>query len=258
VAAGIGRLGWSGNVITPEYGSAVLLGTVLTSAKLESDPLLEINPCDRCKICVASCPVEMIHSKESIKVTVAGITEEIARKRTNNCCWIGCDGYHGLSSNKKWSNWSPYRVDTPLPAHDSEIDELCTRLRKADPDANPDDLNIYSNYRESFFEPDYLFFSVCGHCANTCWQSRQDRTENWELLKDSGLIVLRANGERSAVRDEVGIMEMDTPFGVRVALLRAEYEAAMHGEIILQADKAATLSDGMVLRRIQQLFLARR
>jgi hypothetical protein len=253
VAAGVGRLGWSGNVMTPQYGSAVLLGTVLTSAKLESDPLLEENPCDRCKMCAASCPVEMIFKNESVRVTVAGITEEIAKKRTNNCCWIGCDGYHGLSSNKKWTNWSPYRVDTPLPAHDSEIDELCTHLRKADPDANPDEFNIYSNYRESFFEPDYLFFSVCGHCANVCWADHNDRIENCKLLNNSGIVVLRANGGRSAVRDDIDIMEVDTPFNCRLALLRKEYEAAMRGEIILQDDQASTLSDGIVLKRLQKL-----
>ena len=254
VAAGIGRLGWSGNVMTPRYGSAVLLGTVLTSAQLESDPLLEDNPCDGCKMCVASCPVEMMFKKESVRVTVAGITEEIAKKRTNNCCWIGCDGYHGLSSNKKWTNWSPYRVETPFPAHDSEVDELCTRLRKADPDANPDELNIYTNYRKSFFEPDYLFFSVCGHCANICWANHDDRIENWKLLSRSGIVVLRANGERTAVGDEVDIIEVGTSMNGRVALLREEYEAAMRGAILLQDHKASTLADGIVLKRLQKFI----
>ena len=41
VAAGLGRLGWSGNLMTPQFGSAVFLGSVLTSAVLEPDPLLE-------------------------------------------------------------------------------------------------------------------------------------------------------------------------------------------------------------------------
>ncbi|MFC1858948.1 hypothetical protein ACFL9U_13115 [Thermodesulfobacteriota bacterium] len=253
VAAGLGRLGWSGNVMTPQYGSALLLGTVLTSARLESDPLLEENPCDCCNMCVASCPVEMIYKKESVRVTVAGITDEIAKKRNNNCCWIGCDGYHGLSPNKKWTNWSPYRVEPPLPAKDTKVDELCTRLRKADPDANPNDLNIYTNYRESFFDPDYLFFSVCAHCANVCWPNRKDRIENRKLLANSGIVVLRANGERSVVHDEKDIVEMDTPFNVRVALLRREYEAAMRGEIKIEDDRALTLSDRMALNRLKQL-----
>ena len=253
VAAGLGRLGWSGNVMTPQYGSAILLGTVLTSAKLQSDPFLEENPCDGCKMCVASCPVEMMHKKESVKVTIAGITEEIAKKRTNNCCWIGCDGYHGLSPNKEWTNWSPYRVDTPFPAKDEEVDELCTRLRKADPDANPEEFNVYTNYRDSFFEPDYLFFNVCAHCANVCWPNQKDRIENRKLLANSGIVVLQANGERSVIHDEKEIVEMDTPFHVKVALLRKEYEAAVRGEIEIKDDRAYTLSDRMVLKELKQL-----
>lgn len=253
VAAGIGRLGWSGNVMTPQYGAAVLLGTVLTSARLKPDPLIEQNPCDRCKMCVVSCPVGMMDPKESVEVTVAGITEEIARKRTNNCCWMGCDGYHGLSANGKWTNWSPYRVRTPLPVNDTAMDALCTNLRKADPDANPDSLNIYTNYRESFFEPDYLFFSVCGHCANICWPHRPERIENRKILANSGIVVLRASGARSALRNEADIVEVDTPFHRRVALLRPEYEAALRGEIRLQEDRASTRSDRMVLNRLKEL-----
>ena len=215
VAAGIGRLGWSGNVITPQYGSAIQLGTVLTSAKLKSDPLLQENPCDRCKMCVASCPVKMMHPKDSVEVTVAGIAEEISRKRTNNCCWIGCSGYHGLSPNKKWTNWSPYRVTTPLSENDKEIDELCTRIRKVDPDANLDEFNVYTNYRESFFDPDYIFNSVCGNCANVCWENRQDRIQNRKLLAKSGIVVLKTDGQRAAVQDEKDIIEVETPFMTR-------------------------------------------
>ena len=253
VAAGLGRLGWSGNVMTPQYGSAILLGTVLTSAKLNSNPIIEDNPCDGCKMCVASCPVEMIHKKESVKINIAGITEEIARKRTNNCCWIGCDGYHSLSPNRKWTNWSPYRVDTPFPEKDTDVDELCTRLRKADPDANPEELNVYTNYRESFFDPDYLFFSVCAHCANVCWPNREDRIENRKLLANSGIVVLRANGNRSVVQEQSNIVEMDTPFNIKVALLRKEYEAALRGEIEIENDRALTLKDRMALKRLKQL-----
>jgi ferredoxin len=258
VAAGLGRLGWSGNLMTRRYGSAVLLGTVLTSAKLESDPLVEQNPCDRCKMCVASCPVEMIHKKESVEVSVAGISEEIARKRTNNCCWIGCDGYHGLSADRKWTNWSPYRVNGPLPQEDTDVDELCTLFRKADPDASPEGLNIYTDYRQSFFDPHYLFFSVCGNCANICWSNREDRMANRKLLADSGIVVLRTNGERAAVHAEKDIVEIDTSFHVTVALLREEYEAAVRGEIIPQDEKTSTLSDRFVLKRLRKEFLSKK
>jgi epoxyqueuosine reductase QueG len=258
VAAGLGRLGWSGNVMTPHYGSAILLGTVLTSAKLSPDPILEDNPCDGCKMCVASCPVEMMHRKESVKITIAGITEEIARKRTNNCCWIGCDGYHSLSPSRKWSNWSPYRMDTSLPAKDEIVDELCTRLRKADPDASPNELNAYTNYREAFFDPGYLFFSVCAQCANVCWPAREDRIENRKHLANSGIVVLRVNGERCVTKDINDIVEMDTPFYVKVALLRQEYEAALSGQIEIEDERALTLKDRIALKKLKQLVQSTR
>jgi len=47
--------------------------------------------------------------------------------------------------------------------------------------------------------------------------------------------------------------EMDTPLNVRVALLRNEYEPALHGEISLEEDKTNSLCDRMVLRRLQKL-----
>ena len=253
VAAGIGRLGWSGNVMTPEFGSTIILATVLTSAELESDPLLEENPCDGCKMCVASCPVGMMHPKESVKVQIAGINEEIAKKRTNNCCWIGCDGYHGLSPDRKWSNWSPYRVDTPFPDYDALIDELCTRIRKADPDANREDLNSFANYRDCHFDPDYLSLSPCAHCANVCRPNLEDRIAKMKLLSKSGIVVLRANGHRAAMKKEDDIVEIDTRFNVRVALLQQEYKAMLSGSIEIRPDMALSLKDRLVLDEIKKL-----
>ncbi len=46
VASGIGWLGWSGNVITPEYGATIALSSVVTSAELEPD---EEDICNNCK-----------------------------------------------------------------------------------------------------------------------------------------------------------------------------------------------------------------
>ncbi|BBO91381.1 hypothetical protein [Desulfosarcina ovata] len=86
LAAGIGRLGWSGNLLTKEYGARVELGSVLISAALTPDPPIpdDEHPCDRCKMCSRVCPAEMIQPKASIQIAVAGITETIARKRPNH------------------------------------------------------------------------------------------------------------------------------------------------------------------------------
>lgn len=224
VAAGIGRLGWSGNLLTPEYNALVELGTVITSARLEPDPLLESNPCDRCKLCTAVCPVEMIGKSKSITVRVAGIDEEIAEKRPNTCCWIGCTGYHGLAPNGKWSNWSPYRLGQPLPQNKNELDALNTRLQKADPLMQLDD-NSFSDYRAAMFNPDWFTNTVCGNCRMVCWKDRQDRTENRRLIAESGVVALNPDGEHVVADGEV--IEIETPYIVRVAMLKKEYTKAI-------------------------------
>jgi epoxyqueuosine reductase len=249
VAAGIGRLGWSGNVLTPEYGALVELGTVLTSAELEADPILSENPCDRCKLCTAVCPVEMISKKKSITVRVAGITEEIAQKRPNTCCWIGCTGYHGLAPDRKWSNWSPYRVDYPLPQAKSKLDALNIRLQKADPQMHLEQ-NSFTDYREAAFNPDWFFNTVCGNCRSVCWEKREDREENRRLIVNSGIVALNPDGKHIATSDEV--MEVDTPCIVRVAVLREEYEKALVSKKTVSTIQGITPMDTETLSYVFQ------
>ena len=58
-AAGLGTIGRHSLLITPEYGSMVWLGCVLTEAELAPDPLLP-DLCDGCGCCVAACPVNAL------------------------------------------------------------------------------------------------------------------------------------------------------------------------------------------------------
>jgi ferredoxin len=61
VAAGLGHMGIHRNVIHPELGNFILLGTVITDVEIgeEGRPLAD-NPCLECKLCVAACPVGAI------------------------------------------------------------------------------------------------------------------------------------------------------------------------------------------------------
>ncbi len=60
-AAGLGRMGIHRNVIHPQFGNFILLGTVLMDAQVsEYSRPLDYNPCLECKLCVAACPTGAI------------------------------------------------------------------------------------------------------------------------------------------------------------------------------------------------------
>src|SRR5437868_7445598 len=63
VAAGLGQMGIHRNVIHPQFGNFILLGTVLVDAEVSqySHPVV-YNPCLECKLCVAACPTGAISS----------------------------------------------------------------------------------------------------------------------------------------------------------------------------------------------------
>ncbi len=221
LAAGVGRLGWSGNLLTKEYGALVELGSVLTSARLTPDMPIpdEDHPCDGCKMCSLVCPVEMIRTKESVQVTVAGITETISSKRPNTCCWIGCSGYEGLAVSGTWSNWSPYRLGRPLPENKWELDKLCISLQTADPQMQ-DDHSSLTDYRHAVFDPDWFYYTVCGFCRSVCWPHREDRLANRKLIIKSGTAALKLDGSHVVANENA--IEVPTPFGLNVILQNSE------------------------------------
>lgn len=67
VLAGLGRKAKNGLVASPEWGTRIRLGAVLTTAELESDPLLEGDPCPtHCNVCAAVCPTEAIRQNGQV------------------------------------------------------------------------------------------------------------------------------------------------------------------------------------------------
>jgi ferredoxin len=60
-AAGLGRIGIHRNVIHPRFGNFILLGSVVVGSEISRyDRPLDYNPCLKCKLCVATCPVGAI------------------------------------------------------------------------------------------------------------------------------------------------------------------------------------------------------
>lgn len=62
-AAGLGTIGRHSLLITPEYGSMVWLGAVLTELELEPDRLQDMM-CNDCNLCVGICPVNALVCRE--------------------------------------------------------------------------------------------------------------------------------------------------------------------------------------------------
>lgn len=77
VAAGLGEMGISGYVITPEYGPRVRWGAILTQAELEYDEMLsdEFVFCagkEACGKCLTVCPTAALASENMITFEMDG------------------------------------------------------------------------------------------------------------------------------------------------------------------------------------------
>jgi Fe-S-cluster-containing hydrogenase component 2 len=63
VAAGLGKMGIHRNVIHPQFGNFILLGTILVDSEVSAyDRPIDYNPCLECKLCVTACPTGAIAS----------------------------------------------------------------------------------------------------------------------------------------------------------------------------------------------------
>lgn len=124
IAAGIAGQGWSGNVMTEEYGGATYLGTVVTDAVLKSDPL-RYSPrhfvdewCKKCRRCDKACLLGMFIGEEEEYILLNGELHPRAKRRDINLCNGSCFGLHSVSNDKKWTtwgyHWTKWWMDVPL------------------------------------------------------------------------------------------------------------------------------------------------
>jgi epoxyqueuosine reductase QueG len=59
--AGLGTFGVNNMILTPEYGPRVRFGSILSSADLPPDNILEMQLCNHCMRCVEMCPSNSIN-----------------------------------------------------------------------------------------------------------------------------------------------------------------------------------------------------
>ena len=88
VAAGLGEIGWNGQLLTPEYGPRQRTISILTDAPLEPSPMYSGPPlCDRCFQCVNTCPVKAISPDRKTSVKIGNRIFEYGVRDRARCDW---------------------------------------------------------------------------------------------------------------------------------------------------------------------------
>jgi len=83
---GLGEIGYSKMLLTPEFGPRVRVGIIITELELEPDPIIEPGTlCNRCMACVRECPGGCIPADRTIKANVGGYELEWADVDMNKC-----------------------------------------------------------------------------------------------------------------------------------------------------------------------------
>ncbi len=92
VAAGLGEFGWSGLVVTPEFGPRARFVSVITRAELEPDDVYAGPPlCNRCDKCVDACLTGAISATQAKSVSLAGRTFDYGFVHFAKCR-VGAEG----------------------------------------------------------------------------------------------------------------------------------------------------------------------
>ena len=116
IVSGIAGQGWSGNVMNDRYGASIYIGTVVTDAVLESDPIRH-SPrhfmdgfCSTCQICAKTCTAQMFRDDAEEYILLNGELHPRGKRRDINLCSAACFGLHSISADRKWTTWG-YRWD---------------------------------------------------------------------------------------------------------------------------------------------------
>ncbi len=84
--AGLGEIGYSKMLITPEYGPRVRIGVILTEMEFEPDPIYDGEKlCNKCMACVRECPGHAISPTKTVKVNLAGHEVEWGELNCDAC-----------------------------------------------------------------------------------------------------------------------------------------------------------------------------
>lgn len=106
---GLGEIGFSKMLLTPQFGPRQRVGIVITEEELEPDPLYPDTDgpqlCNKCMACVKQCPTGAISTTNIVKVNLAGHEVEWGDIDVN-ACDVAFRG--GLRTNETLSDQATY------------------------------------------------------------------------------------------------------------------------------------------------------
>lgn len=208
VRSGVGTYGWSGNVGIPGIGAPIILGGIITDAKL--DPTNPIPPeetfCNKCKLCEKVCPLRMFGGEEE-GVKLGDYDFSFSKRNHLYRCFASCGGFTGLDKTGKWSTWSKGRF--PYPETDKEVINVLAKsftpkvLLNIKGEAEGYNVsNLRTDVGLSKQEYKTLLKGnkrglkqlrnttlTCGNCQLICWGDPKETAENFKMLTNSGCVI---------------------------------------------------------------------
>lgn len=83
---GLGEIGYSKMLLTPEFGPRQRIGIIITELELEPDPIMEPGTlCNKCMACVRECPGGCIPADRTVKANINGREIEWADVDMSKC-----------------------------------------------------------------------------------------------------------------------------------------------------------------------------
>ncbi|TXT58184.1 MAG: putative Fe-S protein [Promethearchaeota archaeon] len=212
VAAGLGHLGWSGNLVTEKFGGSLYLGGALTTAPLEPDPMPKENHCNNCMLCHKACTTgffDKVKKEERHEVIIGGFKETYAKRGAYSKCGVGCAGWTGLSQDGTWSTWTPDHIslkdysDQEWKENPSLKKKLMRELlmdKKTPKEVKEFNKAILKSYSKVTKTENSALRTLedtnprCGNCNFICVADTKKRKELFNLLKSSGKVYLDEQG----------------------------------------------------------------
>ncbi len=193
VRSGIASFGLSGNVGTKETGTGIILGGIITDAKLKATaPIPEEDRfCDKCMICTKVCAFGMFSTTEETSITIGGETFTYSKRGPIMRCGVTCGGANGLHRSGKFSTWSPGRYDYPETRE--ELNRVCAmamtsqRKRLSYKDSS-------TGYKAASFGGKYSTQLTCGNCNYICAGNTKETAKRYKALLNSGCVIQREDG----------------------------------------------------------------